>query len=69
MYAPEPTATTASTMLSTRPPLKMIGCPPMKPCSFPAAMIDPENVTEPMSTSSTLNTEVVPRTAPLASAS
>ena len=69
MYAPEPSATTASAMLSTRPPLKMIGRPGMNPCSFPAAMIDPENVTEPISTSSTLNTEVVPSTLPLDSAS
>ena len=40
----------------------MIGWPGMNPCSLPAAMIDPENVTEPMITSRTVNTVVVPST-------
>ena len=62
MNAAVPIATTASAMLRTRLPLKMIGWPPIQPCSLPAAMIDPENVTEPMSTSRTVNTVVVPST-------
>ena len=62
---PVPTAMTARAMLSSRPPLKISGWPGMKPCSLPAAMIDPENVTDPMSTSSTVNTVVLPST-PLA---
>ena len=48
--------------MTRRAPEKMIGWPGITPCSLPAAMIDPENVTEPMSTSSTVNTEVVPST-------
>ncbi len=47
-----------------RLPLKMIGWPPISPCSLPAAMIEPENVTAPISTSSTVNTVVVPSTPP-----
>ena len=62
MKAAVPTATTARARLTRRAPLKMIGWPGIAPCSLPAAMIDPENVTEPMSTSSTVNTEVVPST-------
>ncbi len=62
MNAAVPIAITASTTLRTRPPLKVIGWPGMNPCSLPAAMIDPENVTEPMSTSRTVNTVVVPST-------
>ena len=42
----------------------MIGWPGIRPCSLPAAMIDPVNVTEPMITSSTVNTVVVPSTPP-----
>ncbi len=34
------------------------GAEVITPCSLPAAMIDPENVTEPMITSSTVGTEV-----------
>ena len=59
-----PTATTARATLSRRPPLKISGWLGMKPCSLPAAMIEPENVTDPMSTSSTVNTVVVPSTPP-----
>ena len=62
MNAAVPTATTARPRLTRRAPLKMIGWPGITPCSLPAAMIDPENVTEPMSTSSTVNTEVAPST-------
>ncbi len=62
--AAEPTAMTARATLSRRPPLKISGWPGMKPCSLPAAMIEPENVTDPMSTSSTVNTVVVPSTPP-----
>ncbi len=64
MKAAVPMATTASPTLIRRLPLKMIGWPLMKPCSLPAAMIDPENVTEPMSTSSRVNTVVAPSTPP-----
>ena len=64
MNAAVPIATTARATLSRRLPLKMIGWPPIRPCSLPAAMIDPENVTEPMITSSTVNTVVVPSTPP-----
>jgi len=59
-----PMATTASATLSSRLPLKMIGWLGMKPWSLPAATIDPENVTAPISTSSTVNTVVVPSTPP-----
>ena len=38
-------------MLTAREPGKVTGAPLITPCSLPAAMIDPENVTAPMSTS------------------
>ena len=59
-----PSAITASATLSARPPLNTIGLPVMTPCSLPAAISDPVNVTEPMITSSTVNTDVVPSTPP-----
>ncbi len=55
---------TAEPTLSARPPLKTTGLPEITPCSLPAAMSDPVNVTEPMITSSTVNTEMVPSTPP-----
>ena len=42
---------TAAAMLTAREPGKVIGDPSISPCSFPAAMIEPEKVTAPMSTS------------------
>ncbi len=48
--------------MSTRPPRKITGCPVMTPCSLPAAISDPVKVTEPMITSSTVKTDVVPST-------
>ena len=41
----------AAAMLTAREPGKVIGDPSISPCSLPAAMIDPENVTAPISTS------------------
>ena len=41
----------------------------MRPWSLPAAISDPVNVTEPMSTSSTVNTVVLPSTPPAADSS
>ncbi len=57
MAAPMPT--TAAPALTSREPGKVIGDPLMSPCSFPAAMIDPEKVTAPMITSSRVGTVVV----------
>ena len=48
---PPPTATTAAAVLTIREPGKVTGAELIRPCSFPAAMIDPENVTAPISTS------------------
>ncbi len=64
MKAAVPMATTASATLIARLPLKMIGWLGTSPCSLPAATIEPENVTAPMSTSSSVNTVVVPSTPP-----
>ena len=69
MNAAAPIAITASAALSTRPPLKITGWPVMIPCSLPAAISEPVNVTEPMSTSSTVKTVVVPSTPPGADSS
>ena len=41
----------AAAMLAAREPGNVMGAPSIRPCSFPAAMIDPEKVTAPMSTS------------------
>ena len=41
-------------MLTAREPGKVTGAPLIRPCSLPAAMIDPEKVTAPISTSSTV---------------
>ncbi len=57
-YADMPTATTAMTALTGRAPGKTSGWPGMTPCSLPAAMSDPENVTAPMITSSSVVTVV-----------
>ena len=62
-YAPAPTATTASSMFTIRAPGNVTGAELITPCSFPAAMIDPENVTAPMITSSSVVTDVVADTA------
>ena len=43
--------TAAAAKLTAREPGKVIGAPSIRPCSFPAAMIEPENVTAPISTS------------------
>ena len=51
---PPPTPITAAAMLTAREPGKVTGAPLIRPCSFPAAMIDPEKVTAPISTSSTV---------------
>ena len=59
-----PRMTTPRTMLSSRLPRKTIGCPPITPCSLPAAMSEPEKVTQPMITSSRVATVVVPSTPP-----
>ena len=48
---PPPTPTTAAAMLAAREPGKVTGAALIRPCSLPAAMIDPEKVTAPMSTS------------------
>jgi hypothetical protein len=40
-------------------PGNVTGAEVIRPCSLPAAMIDPENVTDPMITSSSVVTEVV----------
>jgi hypothetical protein len=64
MNTAAPTMTTPSTMLTSRLPRKMIGCPPITPCSLPAAMSEPEKVTLPMITSSSVATVVVPSTPP-----
>ena len=53
-----PTATTASSRLTKRAPGNVTGADVMMPCSLPAAMIEPENVTEPMMTSRTVVTVV-----------
>ena len=47
-----PMATTAITALTWREPGKTSGWLGMTPCSLPAAISDPENVTAPMITSS-----------------
>ena len=47
----------------------MIGLPVIRPCSLPAAISDPVKVTEPMITSSTVKTDVVPSTPPGADSS
>ena len=54
-----PTATTASSRFTIRAPGNVTGAEVITPCSLPAAMIDPENVTPPMITSSRVVTEVV----------
>ena len=69
MYAAEPSATTISARLIARPPLISTGEPVMRPWSLPAAISDPVNVTEPMSTSSTVKTVVLPSTPPAADSS
>ena len=46
-----PTKTSPSTALRTRAPGKTIGLPEMMPCSLAAAMIDPVNVTAPITMS------------------
>ena len=48
----------AAAMLTAREPGKVIGDPSIRPCSFPAAMSDPEKVTAPMSTSRMVKTVV-----------
>ncbi len=57
-----PTMRTASTALTTRAPRKTIGALFTQPCSFPAAMSEPEKVTAPMRTSSAVATATVPDT-------
>jgi hypothetical protein len=53
-----PSATTASSRLTARAPGKLTGAEVITPCSLPAAMIDPENVTAPMITSSRVGTVI-----------
>ena len=53
-YPPAPSPSTASTRLTTRAPGNVTGAEVITPCSLPAAMIDPENVTDPMITSSSV---------------
>ncbi|KOV56895.1 hypothetical protein ADL01_41035 [Streptomyces sp. NRRL WC-3618] len=55
--APRATATTAT--LAARDPGHRMGLPGTMPCNVPAAISEPENVTDPISTSSTSGTEVV----------
>lgn len=65
-YTPKPTAITASSRFTIRAPGKVTGAEVIMPCSFPAAMIDPENVTDPMITSSSVGTDVeAPTLAPI----
>src|SRR6266567_1800008 len=66
---PPPTPITAAPMLAAREPGKVTGAPLIRPCSLPAAMIDPENVTAPMSTSRTVVTVVASGTPAVAPAS
>src|SRR6267154_2399780 len=66
---PPPTPITAAAMLAAREPGKVTGAPLIRPCSLPAAMIDPENVTAPMSTSRTTVTVVASGTPVVAPAS
>ncbi len=61
-YAPKPTAMRASRPFTRRAPGKDTGAEVMTPCSFPAAMSEPENVTPPMITSSRVVTDVVAET-------
>ena len=51
--------TTAAPPLTSREPGKVMVDPLMSPCSFPAAMIEPEKVTAPMITSSRVVTVVL----------
>ena len=69
MNAAAPIAITARAALSARPPRKITGWPVMSPCSLPAAISEPVNVTEPMITSSTVKTVVLPSTPPGADSS
>src|SRR5215470_10806738 len=57
-YPPAASPSAASSRLTARAPRNVTGADVITPCSLPAAMIDPENVTEPMITSSSVVTVV-----------
>ncbi len=51
-HTTEPMPTAAAPSDSTREPRNVIGAPDTQPCNLPAAMSEPEKVTEPISRSS-----------------